>query len=89
MHDYHISDHGDLYDDYPSDGVAEDVSRDYLDYDEFQHDYPQDDYPQDNSDTSSTCPGSLRECLTACIPVITINQVAYKLCVNECLDRCS
>merc|ERR1712083_550728 len=46
------------------------------------------DYPQDDSDTS-TCPGSLRECLTACSPIINIYQVAYKLCVNECLERYS
>jgi len=44
---------------------------------------------QDYTDESSLCPGSLRECLTACSPVININQVAYKLCVNECLERCS
>jgi len=44
--------------------------------------------PKDDSDPSPSCPGSLRECLTACSPVIRISQVAYKLCVNECLDRC-
>jgi len=46
------------------------------------------DYPQDVTDTS-TCPGSLRECLTACSPISKTYQVAYKLCVNECLERCS
>jgi hypothetical protein len=80
VHDYHNSDYGDFYNDYPSDAVADDVSSDYLDYDE---------YHTDDSDPSSSCPGSLRKCLTACSLVITINQVAYKLCVNECLDRCS
>jgi len=47
-----------------------------------------DDYPQYETDPSPSCPGSLRECLTACSPVIDISKVAYKLCVNECLDRC-
>merc|ERR1712038_1267085 len=44
------------------------------------------DYNLDEKDGSSSCPGSLRDCLTACSPVININQVAYKLCVNECLE---
>jgi len=47
------------------------------------------DYNLDDTDESSSCPGSLRDCLTACSPVISINKVAYKLCVNECLERCS
>jgi len=47
------------------------------------------DYNLDDTEESPSCPGSLRECLTACSPVININQVAYKLCVNECLERCS
>ena len=34
------------------------------------------------------CPDSLRDCLAVCSPVISINQLAYKLCINECLDRC-
>jgi hypothetical protein len=93
VHVYHSSDYNDLYYDYSSDGDDDDVASDYHDYYEFQtntvvDDYPQHDYPQYDSAPSSSCPGSLRECLTACSPVITINQVAYKLCVNECLDRC-
>ena len=33
-------------------------------------------------------PGSLRDCLSACSPVVRINGAAYKICVNECLERC-
>ena len=47
------------------------------------------DYNLGYKDESSSCPGSLRECLTACPPLININQVAYKVCVIECLERCS
>ena len=43
----------------------------------------------DYSFNTSSCPGSLKECLSACSPVIQINKVAYKLCVNECLERCA
>ena len=86
MHVYHISD-------YPSDDVDDDVASDYDDNDDYDVYHTNtntltDDYPHDDYDSSSSCPGSLRECLTACSPVISINQVAYKLCVNECLDRC-
>ena len=57
----------------------------YYDY----PDYP--DYPGSEADydyTMTGCPGSLRECLDACSPVVRINPAAYKICVNECLDRC-
>merc|ERR1712083_77395 len=48
-----------------------------------------DDYEKDDYDHLPLCPGSLRECLTSCSPVNNISQVAYKLCVNECLERCT
>ena len=44
--------------------------------------------PAAHTDSLTGCPGSLRECLDACSPVVAINQAAYKVCVNECLDRC-
>jgi hypothetical protein len=46
------------------------------------------DYP-DYSPVPSTCPSSLAECISSCAPVLAIQQRAYKLCVNECLERCS
>ena len=52
---------------------------DYTDYTASEADY---DY------SMTGCPGSLRECLDACSPVVRINQAAYKICVNECLERC-
>jgi len=84
-------------DDYVNYVNDEDVTSDYQTY----YDYHEDDkysnsnnkvgdvYPQYGTNPSPSCPSSLRECLTACSPVIKINQVAYKLCVNECLDRCA
>ena len=50
-----------------------------------------DDYSASEADydySMTGCPGSLRECLDACTPVVRINQAAYKICVNECLERC-
>ena len=76
------------YNDYMDDDKDDSVASDYPAYSEHDTNTVEDDYPQDDFYASSSCPGSLRECLTACSPVITINQVAYKLCVNECLDRC-
>merc|ERR1719323_3004176 len=46
------------------------------------------DYP-DYSPVPSSCPSSLAECVSSCAPVLAIQQRAYKLCVNECLERCS
>jgi len=46
------------------------------------------DYP-DYSPVPATCPSSLAECISSCAPVLAIQQRAYKLCVNECLERCS
>jgi len=70
---------------YTNDDETEDYpyKNDISEYtDDFGNDY-------DYSDTSvHGCPGSLRECLDACSPVISINNAAYKICVNECLDRC-
>ena len=43
---------------------------------------------EEATDLLTGCPGSLRDCLDACSPVVSINQAAYKICVNECLDRC-
>merc|ERR1719323_1809124 len=45
-------------------------------------------YP-DYSPVPSSCPSSLAECVSSCAPVLAIQQRAYKLCVNECLERCS
>jgi len=66
------------------------------DYSLLQYDYTSDNTDDFNSydyDSSpfdySECPGSLGECLSACSPVASIRQTAYKICVNECLDRCS
>lgn len=39
--------------------------------------------------TLTGCPGTLRDCLSSCNVVLSINQAAYKICVNECLDRCN
>merc|ERR1712106_773558 len=75
---YHDSDY-----DYLHTNNVEDIA-----YDE-NHINTVENLPHDNPDQSPTCPGSLRECLTACSPVISISKVAYKLCVNECLDRCT
>jgi len=86
------------YDDIVNYVNDDDVNSDYqssFDYDYEDDKYSnsnnavEDDYPQYETNPSPSCPGSLRECLTACSPVITINQLAYKLCVNECLDRCA
>merc|ERR1712228_311235 len=58
-------------------------------------------YPDEDEDASHvpeyldyapvppTCPSSLAECISSCAPVLAIQQRAYKLCVNECLERCS
>jgi len=66
------------------------------DYSLLQYDYTSDNnddfnnYDYDSSPIDySECPGSLGECLSACSPVASIRQTAYKICVNECLDRCS
>jgi len=53
---------------------------------EVYYDYPVSEADYDYSMTG--CPGSLRECLDACSPVVRINSAAYKICVNECLERC-
>lgn len=62
----------------------------YLDEDEdARHVEPEYvDYP-DYSPVPSSCPSSLAECVSSCAPVLAIQQRAYKLCVNECLERCS
>jgi len=52
-------------------------------------DYNEEPLYEDNSvNTLTGCPGTLRDCLSACSPVVSINPAAYKICVNECLDRC-
>jgi len=62
-------------------------------YDDFAEAADDDDvddlYINDANDPSQLCPGNLKECINACSPIVRINQVAYKMCVNECLDRCS
>merc|ERR1712192_178942 len=50
--------------------------------------YEYDAYP-DYSPAPATCPSSLAECVSSCAPVLAIQQRAHKLCVNECLERCS
>ena len=69
----------------------------YYDYSpsEADYDYSVSEADYDNSEseadydyTMTGCPGSLRECLDACSPVVRINPAAYKICVNECLERC-
>jgi len=88
-----------VYNEFVND-VNDDVTSDYQTSYVYNYDYEDenysnsnnkvtDDYPQYETNPSPSCPGSLRECLTACSPVININQLAYKLCVNECLDRCA
>ena len=70
----------DSYNEYVNDELDDGEARDYSAHSEYDTNTVADDYPQDNFYTSSSCPGSLRECLTACSPVI---------CLNECLERCS
>jgi len=67
----------------------EDILDKDLEYELEQNQIDQDitDYSENDADTY-ICPGSMKECLNACSPIITINQLAYKLCVNECLERC-
>ena len=81
---YEYDDHEDVTSDY-----QHSYDNTYEDY-EYQNskDKVTEDYPKITNSQSPSCPGSLRECLTACSPVIKISKVAYKLCVNECLDRC-
>ena len=75
-HDYNYDYH---YYDFSSNSVGEDTNNE---------DRVDPDQPEIESDSLTGCPGSLRECLDACSPVVNINQAAYKICVNECLERC-
>ena len=79
------------YPDYPS--HSPDYTQDYQDYqDEDEDTVDSRDYSPDYSDyspVSSSCPSSLSLCVSSCSPVLQIQQRAYKLCVNECLDRCT
>ena len=70
------------YDDYNSNQVD---SSDYSDYEVYE------DYNGNEKESFSLtgCPGTLRDCLSSCNVVLSINQAAYKICVNECLDRCN
>merc|ERR1711872_376472 len=76
-----------FYDD-DDDDDEESTDNNFDDYDDIHDNSVDADYPVDDKDLPPLCPGSLRECLTACSPVNNINHVAYKLCVNECLERC-
>jgi len=64
----------------PGNSLDEDYS--YTEYTEYQEETDQ------GINTLTGCPGSLRDCLSACSPVVRINGAAYKICVNECLERC-
>jgi len=79
--DYHQQDHGDYYDDNPDYVYGNEIFE--------NSDYNEEPLYEDNSvNTLTGCPGTLRDCLSACSPVVSINPAAYKICVNECLDRC-
>jgi len=72
---------------------------DYLDQKDYAEEPEYEDYPSQSGDypsypdypdyTASSCPGTLAACVSSCAPVLQIQQRAYKLCVNECLDRCA
>lgn len=83
MHEYQYE-----QDDYDLHNVDYDLH--YAEEDEDARHAPEylDDYP-DYSPVPATCPSSLAECISSCAPVLAIQQRAYKLCVNECLERCS
>jgi len=80
--DYHQEDDRDYYDD----------DHDYVYGNEIfeNSDYAEEEpvYEDNSVNTLTGCPGTLRDCLSACSPVVSINPAAYKICVNECLDRC-
>jgi len=94
-YNYDASEESEEYKDFVNDDDDTSDYRTSYDYGYDDDKYPrsnnavEDDYSQYETNPSPSCPGSLRECLTACSPVININQLAYKLCVNECLDRCA
>ena len=65
-----------------------------LEYPDYDYDFTESDYSsypeeEESADYPNSCPSSLQECVASCSPVLAIQQIAYKLCVNECLDRCT
>merc|ERR1712066_645910 len=77
----HPSSPGDYSYSDPGNSLDEDYS--YTEYTEYRE-----EESDQGINTLTGCPGSLRDCLSACSPVVRINGAAYKICVNECLERC-
>merc|ERR1712066_1071877 len=79
----HPSSPGDYSYSYSDPGNSLDEDYSYTEYTEYQE-----EETDQGINTLTGCPGSLRDCLSACSPVVRINGAAYKICVNECLERC-
>lgn len=75
----------DYYIDYSNQSEYDDNidTNNYVTYSEYYSD------TEDYQHEENSCPGSLKTCLLSCTPVLYIRQAAYKICVNQCLTRCT
>ena len=67
---------------------SKEVVHDKEDKQEKTHEREAEVQEADKEEDDKDCPGSLEECLQACVPVREILELGFILCNNECRARC-